>query len=150
MVNVPVSANGKEVYIQMDQDDVDRLERRKLSLGSHGYAQIWDNKHVMLVHRWVMGAELRDGRIVDHINRNRLDNRKSNLRFVNPSESSSNKAAYGISGYRGVHRNRKRWAAKGKKSGRLYHLGTYDSPEEAAAVAHAWRLENLPGYVGET
>jgi hypothetical protein len=43
---------------------------------------------------------------------------------------------------------RGRWQARAKRDGRLYHLGTYGTPEEAAQVAHLWRLENLPGYTG--
>jgi len=40
------------------------------------------------------------------------------------------------------------WAARAKYKGRLYNLGTYDTPEEAAQVSHEWRLINLPGYAG--
>ena len=102
----------------------------------------------LLVHRWVMGATHRDGRIVDHINGNRLDERKVNLRFVTASESSANVKGRTSSGYRGVYPMRGKWQAKGKRGGRLYYLDTYDTPQEAARVAHLWRLENLPGYTG--
>jgi hypothetical protein len=88
---VPVSAKDLEdVVAILDFEDFTRLDGRKLSLGSHGYAQMWDEKLVTLVHRWVAGAKPKDGRIVDHINRDRLDDRKVNLRFVTASESSAN------------------------------------------------------------
>ena len=45
-----------------------------------------------------------------------------------------------------MHANKGRWAAAGKVGGRIYHVGTYDTPEEAAQVMHLWRLENLAGY----
>lgn len=96
-----------------------------------------------------MGARKRDGKIVDHINRDKLDNRRSNLRFVNASESSSNVKPHSASGFRGVYPYRGRWRAKAKLAGEYYSLGTYDTPEEAAQVSHQWRVEHLPGYVAE-
>ena len=86
--------------------------------------------------------------IVDHINGNRLDCRKVNLRFVTASESSANVKSRASSGYRGVYPMRDKWQARVKQGGRIHHLGTDDTPEEAAQVAHLWRLENLPGYTG--
>lgn len=148
-VKVPVSANGAlDVFVWLDKEDAKRIEPRKLSLGSHGYAQMWDGKTVVLVHRWVMGAKHHDGKIVDHINGNQLDCRKVNLRIVTPAESSANVRVRAASGYRGVYKVRSKWHARGKSAGRAYHLGSYDTPEEAAQVAHEWRLKNLPGYVG--
>jgi hypothetical protein len=54
---VPVSAKDVDDVVSiLDVEDFVRLERRKLSLGSHGYAQMWDEKLVTLVRRWVIGA----------------------------------------------------------------------------------------------
>lgn len=139
------------MFALLDAEDAERLADRKLSLGSHGYAQMCEGPgldRTILVHRWVMGAARRDGRIVDHINGNRLDCRKVNLRFVTASESSANVKSRASSGYRGVYPMRDKWQARVKQGGRIHHLGTYDTPEEAAQVAHLWRLENLPGYTG--
>jgi hypothetical protein len=148
-IKVPVSANGVlGVFCWLDEEDVERLAGRRLSLGSHEYAQMFDNGRVTLVHRWVMGAQHRDGKIVDHINGNRLDCRKVNLRIVTASESSSNVRGRASSGYRGVYPMRGKWQARGKFRGQVTHLGTYVSPEEAGRVAHEWRLANLPGYTG--
>lgn len=77
-----------------------RLDGRKLSVGSHGYTQMWDEKLVTLVHRWVVGAKPRDGRIVDNVNGNRLDDRRLNLRFVTAAESSANVKVHAASGFR--------------------------------------------------
>jgi hypothetical protein len=148
-VRVPVVANGViGVFCWLDEEDADRLGDRSLSLGSHGYAQMWENPHVTLVHRWVMGARHRDGKIVDHINGNRLDCRKVNLRIVTASESSSNVKGRAGSGYRGVYPMGRKWQARGKLRGQVTNLGTFDTPEEAGRVAHEWRLVNLPGYTG--
>lgn len=147
---VPVAAKGRDdVSAVLDIDDFDRLGGRKLSLGSHGYAQMFDDR-VTLVHRWVMGAKLRDGRIVDHISGDRLDDRKVNLRFVTAGESSANVRGRAASGYRGVYpaRTGGKWQARAHYQGRMHRIGTFDTPEEAAMASHLWRLENLPGYTG--
>src|SRR5260370_39738820 len=147
MFEIPVKAGDLSLFTPLDDEDVKRLDGRKLSLGSHGYAQLWDEKHVTLVHRWVMGAKLRDGRLVDHQDGDTLNNLRENLRFVTASESSSNVRARGSSGILGVSQARSgRWVASGKLHGQQYYLGTYISVEEAAEVSHKWRQENLPGY----
>ena len=74
---VPVIAKaGDDMVAVLDFKDFTRLDGRKLSLGSHGYTQMWDDKYVTLVHHWVMGAKPKDGRIVDHLNGERLDDRR--------------------------------------------------------------------------
>src|SRR5712671_3133728 len=120
----------------VDKEDYERIGTRRLSLGSHGYAQIWDGQ-VMLLHRWIMGATKGDGRLVDHDDRNKMNCRKYNLCFVTPAESSANVTGSSASGYRGVYKMRSgRWAAGAKKSGKTFRLGIYDSKEEAAQVSH--------------
>lgn len=145
---VLASCGELTVPVRMDAEDAERLDGRKLSIGSHGYAQMWDKGRVTLVHRWVMDAAPRDGRIVDHLSGDRLDDRKANLRFVTASESSANVKPHGSSGHRGVYPMREKWQARAKLGGRVHYLGTYATPEEAAQVAHLWRLENMPGYTG--
>lgn len=132
------------IPFQIDQEDADHYAGRRFSIGSHGYVQTGYGK---LLHRELLGLVTRDGNIADHINGNRLDNRRANLRVVTPSMSSANVKHNPVSGYRGVYPNKKRWAAAAKQDGRKLHLGTYDTPEQAARVAHEWRLANLPGYV---
>lgn len=56
----------------------------------NGYFQTSkDNKKVVL-HRLLVGEQCPPNMVVDHINRNRLDNRRSNLRFVSHSLNSTN------------------------------------------------------------
>jgi HNH endonuclease len=108
-VKVPVKCGDLLLFALVDPEDAERLGERRLSLGSHGYAQMHElagdgseAKTTILLHRWVMGARRRDGRIVDHINGIRLDCRKVNLRFVTAAESSANVRARGVSGFRGA------------------------------------------------
>ena len=101
------------------------------------YTDLKDRKIVMM-HRAIMNPpkEL----LVDHINHNTLDNRKSNLRLATPQQNSFNrrgsiKSMY--SAYKGVsyHKNIKRWTASIKISGKKINLGTFPT-EIAAAKAY--------------
>lgn len=136
------------VYVPVLVDDADGEGLGRLSIGSHGYVQMFRGAgEVTLLHRHLLGLVVGDGLIGDHVDGNPLDCRRSNLRVVTASESSANVAARAGSGFRGVYPNKGRWIARCKYHGKIVNLGTYDEPEVAAAVAHAWRLEHLPGYI---
>jgi hypothetical protein len=88
---------------------------------------------------------------VDHINHNKLDNRRANLRIVTRAMNLQNRSgAQYISktGIRGVHRNPnspKKWRAQATVDRQKYSLGYFDSIVEAERVVVAWRLANMPG-----
>lgn len=135
------------IKIWIDEADYVALGGRSLSFGSHGYIQIFADGQVQLLHRWLLGLTVRDGRIGDHVNGNPNDYRRSNLRAITASQSSGNVKGRGASGFRGVYPCRGKWQARAKFNGRMVHLGTFETPEEAYAVSSAWRRESLPGYV---
>lgn len=140
-------AGDSTIEFHLDPEDERRFAGRRFSIGSHGYVQTFEDGHVTLLHRVILGLSVGDGLIGDHIDGNRMNLRRSNLRAVTHRESSANVSARGTSGYRGVYPNRDRWQARCKVGGVIHNLGTYDTPEAAAAVSHAFRLGNLPGYV---
>lgn len=82
---------------------------------------------------------------VDHINRDKPDNRWSNLRPATNQENAGNVAPRrnNTSGHLGVswHKRDGKWRAQGARDGRRIHLGYFDNLEEATAVAQAWREE---------
>lgn len=85
---------------------------------------------------WVLvHGSVPDGVVVDHKNRNPLDNRLENLRLANYSESMCNRTGYGIYG-KGVYisksRNQTRYRAKIQVHGNRRELGLFSTPEEAA------------------
>lgn len=129
------TACGKQVML--DADVAEHLNGRSLSIGSHGYVQIWDG-HVTLLHRWIMDVARGEGYrvIVDHINGDVLDNRRANLRVTSPTESNLNRTVKGRCAYQ-VRSGR--WQAKVAHQGKVHYLGTFDSSMEAEAAVEAFR-----------
>lgn len=83
-------------YMIVDAEDADRV--RELNWRVYdGYpvAGIRINGKFVTIRiaRFVMGDPPRPGLVIDHINRNKLDNRKSNLRWVTHAENNRNRLA---------------------------------------------------------
>lgn len=84
-------------------------------------------------HRLVMHAQ--PGQYIDHINKNKADNRKKNLRFCEKSENDRNRSLYisNTSGVAGVcfDRKRKKWVASITYNNKKIYLGRYVAKEDA-------------------
>lgn len=104
-------SKGKSVLV--DDGDFEWLSQWSWHYGTHGYAcratyvrgsgrKNQKNTYV-LMHRLINKTP--DGFFTDHINRNRLDNRRSNLRTADKSLNSINRAIQpnNTSGHKGVH-----------------------------------------------
>ena len=93
-----------------------------------------DNKwHNILMHRLIMNAQ--KGQEIDHRNGNRLDNRRSNLRFCTSSQNKMNmKKHKGTSRYKGVswQKQRGKWIAGIMLNYKKTHLGYFADEVEAA------------------
>lgn len=94
----------------IDVDDVPKVENFKWHLQSSGYIA---SKKAGLLHRLIIGASREQ--LVDHVNRNKLDNRKSNLRITSRSANVHNSKMHitNTSGTKGVcfHKVTGKWEA---------------------------------------
>lgn len=116
--------------ILIDTEDFNKVKDSKWVLNHCGYAR---NGNKGLMHRLIMNCVKNDGKIIDHINQNKLDNRKSNLRITNKTTNRINSKE--IKGYR-LRKRKKgdRYTAFIRVNGKQIILGTYDTPEEAQKV----------------
>ena len=88
---------------------------------------------VIRMHREILGLVHGDGILVDHINRDGLDNRKANLRIADKRINTLNSKTRSDSttGITGVSGNRGRWRAYIYRNSKQISLGTYDTIKEA-------------------
>lgn len=114
----------------IDAEDVDKIKNIKWRLNGNGYV-INSSNVTLFLHRRILGCDS----IVDHINGNRLDNRKCNLRIATKSENQMNV------NYIGVYFVKNRWIAKIKINQKQIHLGVFDIKEEALYAR--WYAERI-------
>lgn len=83
---------------------------------------------------------------IDHINCNRSDNRLSNLREATRSESKckQSSSANNKSGFKGVcwNKSNKKWQVACTVHGKIYHLGHFNTPEEASEIYQKFAKEH--------
>ena len=125
------------IIVKIDKNDLEKCSK----LTWH-YAKNKDSKYIQTrikgkmikLHRYIMNMN-NSNLVVDHINRNPLDNRKSNLRICSYKENSFNKSIRvdNTSGIPGVsfHKTNKKWRAKIKYNNLTIHLGYFEDINEA-------------------
>lgn len=87
----------------------------------------------MRLHQFLLGKPP-PGHIIDHRDRNGLNCRRSNMRFVTRAQNSQNKRRPQIGGgkYKGVTQRGTRWRARIVINGKRTHLGYFPSEYDAA------------------
>jgi hypothetical protein len=131
----------------IDKDDYDKVKKyrwninkcwnKNTNLTPHFYAGCIDrenNNSSLLIHRYIMSAPR--NMVVDHINGNTLDNRKSNLRVVTQSQNRQNYKGVNpnnTSGHIGVtwDKTNNKWFAHIRVNWKQKNLGLYDNIEDA-------------------
>lgn len=129
-------STDKEVIV--DDEDYEYLNQWKWGQNSTGYARRTFKDKTLLMHRYILQAS--KGIEVDHINGNKLDNRKSNLRLATRSENMQNKKKSTrtnnkYKGYYQENRYKKYYIVELKVDGNKKYIGKYPT-EELAAEAY--------------
>lgn len=128
----------REKYAIVDADVFDYLNTWKWHYGKKdGYARrgtkIKGKSKTYLIHRLIIDIPI--GMQIDHINGNRLDNRRENLRVCTPKQNARNRSLQAnSSGYKGVNwdKQMKKWRSKIKIDGKQIFLGLFDNKLDAA------------------
>lgn len=151
---IPLRARDGSVraYAVIDADDEALVNQWRWHLHSGGYAvrnvNLGADQYIKIcLHRLLLGLVDGDGLQVDHINVDKLDNRRSNLRVVTHAQNMQNHPGFGgTSAYRGVSwdkRDRK-WRAYANVNGRKRWIGYFADELDAAQAAAAFRSEHMP------
>jgi hypothetical protein len=158
MARIPLYQRGRQVAeTVVDAADGAWLSRWTWRLDSEGYASRNESSPTgsrkIRMHREILGLAYRDGVKTDHRNRNKLDNRRRNLRICtqasnvqNLTPRTSHRGKPTTSRFRGVawHPGAQKWMAYGAVGGKQHYLGLFLNEQAAAKAAADWRAANQP------
>lgn len=101
-------------------------------INKDGYAITRIENKLVRLHHFILPKRI--GYEVDHVNGNRLDNRKSNLRYVTRSENLSNGFYNNITGHRYINKNRKGYRVQLTLLGEKFWSPTYPTLDIAVKI----------------
>jgi hypothetical protein len=132
--------NYRKFKTLVSAEDYDFLSSFSWTIDTTGYAHRKDkNRKKIFMHSLVMHTP--KGMETDHINGNKLDNQRGNLRICTHSENMKNrkKEYNGLSNYKGVtrHKQMNQWLAQIKSK----YIGTFDLEIHAAMAYDMWSKE---------
>lgn len=139
-------------YSIVDDDDQE-LSLVQWHLCGGGYARrktyygaTWfESMHRVVMER-VIGRAMLRSELVDHVNGDKLDNRRDNLRIVTDNGNQQNRTkphSRNKSGHRGVvwHKSGEKWQAQVFCMGKSHYCGLFSCKEDAAEAAQKKRDE---------
>lgn len=151
MKKIPLyGKGGAGKYALVDDEDFDVLTNKpfgRWSTNVAGYTQGWNiiTHKVIYMHRVVLKREFGDRRHTDHINFNKLDNRKENLRIGNSINSfnRSKPQSNSTTGVLNVHKVSTGYQVRITINGEKHYYGFTTSLIKAKALAKVARAEAL-------
>lgn len=125
-----------------------------LQTDRHGYRRVTFKKIQYHTHKiaWISeNGEVPEGMHIDHINRDRTDNRVINLRLASRQQNGANRGptAHNKSGWKGVHwcKHWKKWVAAIVYGGKKRYIGSSHSLYEAVLTYNIYALSLHDPYV---
>jgi hypothetical protein len=131
---IAIFKTRRNIEFIVDASKAKKVCKYSWCLGSHGYMVAHINNKVTSLHRFLF--EDYDGKYIDHVNGEKLDNRLNNLKFANDFQNAHNLNinTRNKSGYKGVFylKDEKKWRVNITAYKKQYYLGTFDDKLEAA------------------
>lgn len=149
---IPISNNNNNdivAYAFVSDEDYYELVKYSWSL-SNGYAVGRpQNGRKTSMHLHVFHSNTKNTYdVVDHINQNKLDNRRTNLRGNSLSGNAHNsfkkKSLNSTSTFRGVRTRKGKWLSEITKDKKYYYIGSFNTEKEAA-IAYNNKATELYG-----
>lgn len=136
-----------ELKVFFDLEDYNLIKNILWKTDECGYARGYDVKTKRLVRMHKIITHTDENTIIDHINRDKLDNRKENFRYATKSENriNSKTRTNNTSGIQGVRYEEGKWRVRISVNGKYIHIGMFNDFEEAVKA----RLMAEKKYYGE-
>ena len=125
--------------VKIDKEDYKKVKDLKWHLNNQSHAATTIKNKKIKLHQLVLGKK--DGFEIDHINHDKLDNRKQNLRFATRSQNAMNTKSTGYY----WHKRDKKWRPQIGINNRIIYLGYFDKEKDAIKA----RKEAEKKYFGE-
>lgn len=126
--------------IIVDPEDEWLLEEYLWTIGQSGYpiytVDFGNRRAPTYLHHYIMGQPIWQSECIDHRNRIKLDNRRSNMRYATYSENRINVATEGWHNINVTVYGK--YQVRIRRNDVLYYLGTFDTLDEAAAERDEW------------
>lgn len=143
------NAKKEEIFAIVSDEDYEKISKYKWHLHTKGYAMRIATKadgekigKTILMHREIMNfPEMQ----IDHADGNKLNNTRENLRECTQKENCQNRKAREntSSKYKGVVKVNQKWRARICISGKIHHIGYFETEEAAAKSYNQKAKENF-------
>lgn len=136
-----IIGNNKNIKVLIDTEDINKLKLHSWRINDKGYIISDINRKKVRIHNFILNRDTSNPKIVcDHINRNKLDNRKQNLRIVSQQENNINRTIIDNAKYYTYRKDRNKYYA--------YNIGYFNTEKEAKEAV--FNVRNIDKHVGLT
>jgi hypothetical protein len=144
-----IKLNGKRGgFAIVSKEDFDELSKFKWSLNQNGYVIGTINNKRTYMHTYIMNTP--KGKVVDHINGTRHDNRRENLRISTVAKNNENKkisTRKHSSIFLGVFGKDQKYHVECVHDGVKYQLGNFINEIEAAETRDRYIVQNKLDHI---
>lgn len=132
-------------FALVDDEDFEWINKLKWYYSSYGYATSKSSNYkTIFMHREIL--KVSKGMVIDHVNRNKLDNRRENLRICNNSQNNANKSKQKgefSSLYKGTYWDKfnKLWSCQITINNKIIRIGRFEQERHAAMAYDIWAKE---------
>ena len=138
MNEIILTQNKVALVDEWRYEELNKFSWQAVPMGKLWYASTTlvlpnNERYVCAMHWAVLKLKPPKGMVVDHKDGDGLNNQESNLRVITYRQNSQNRHDKPTSKYPGVswHKLTKKWIAHISISGKVYHLGSFTTEEEA-------------------